>query len=152
MCQYFRSLALTVWELWSFEDLEEKDDLLYQSMTKVFVEQPCYTGSDKYRINQSITPHVRRPPARNPRKTYLAETFISSSLLCLLCYQYSIPVFQTTFYFSPLSKIPVALLKLGSPVKVSVKPTGTATLGRSAQIYTVLLYRTSGRLGGSLQK
>ena len=117
-------------------------------MTKVFVEQPCYTGSGKYRINQSAT---KRLPARNPRKTYLAETFISSSLLCLLCYQYSIPVFQTTFYFSPLSKIPVALLKLGSPVKVSVKPTGTATLGRSAQIYTVLLYRTSGRLGGSLQ-
>ena len=57
-------------------------------------------------------------------------------------------MFQTTFYFSPLSKIPVALLKLGSPVKVSVKPTGTATLGRSAEIYTVLLYRTSGRLGG----
>ena len=59
MCQYFRSLALTVWELWSFEDLEEKDDLLYQSMTKVFVEQPCYTGSGKYRINQSVTLHVR---------------------------------------------------------------------------------------------
>ena len=62
LCQYFRSLALMVWELWSFEDLKEKDDLLYQSMTKVFVEEPCYTGSGKYRINQSVTLHVRRPP------------------------------------------------------------------------------------------
>ena len=25
MCQNFRSLALTVWDLWCFEDLEEKD-------------------------------------------------------------------------------------------------------------------------------
>ena len=62
LCQYFRFLSLTVWELWSCEDLEEKDDFLYQSMTKVFVEQPCYTRSGKYSINQSVTLHVRRTP------------------------------------------------------------------------------------------
>ena len=29
--------------------------MLYQSMTKVFVEQACYTRSGKYRINPSVT-------------------------------------------------------------------------------------------------
>ena len=28
LCQNFRSLALIVWDLWCFEDLEEKDDLI----------------------------------------------------------------------------------------------------------------------------
>ena len=32
MCQSFRSLALTVWEFWCFEYLEEKDDLLNESI------------------------------------------------------------------------------------------------------------------------
>ena len=32
MCQNFRSLALTVWDLWCFEDLEEKDDPINQSV------------------------------------------------------------------------------------------------------------------------
>ena len=44
--QNFRSLGLTVWRLWCFEDLEEKDDQLNQSMsewvTKVFVEQAMF--------------------------------------------------------------------------------------------------------------
>ena len=42
-------LALTVWVLWCFEDLEEKDsELIYQIITKLFVEKPGYTGSGKY--------------------------------------------------------------------------------------------------------
>ena len=38
------------WEVWRFEDLEEKDDLIdewmNESETEVFVEHPGYTGSD----------------------------------------------------------------------------------------------------------
>ena len=44
--QKFSSLPLTVWMIWSFEDLEEKDDRLNQSMsewvTKVFVDQTLF--------------------------------------------------------------------------------------------------------------
>ena len=40
----FKLSSLTVWEVWCFEDLEEKGDLvnelMYQSGTEVFVEQP----------------------------------------------------------------------------------------------------------------
>ena len=39
MCQNVRSLALTVLELRCFEDLEEKDELLTELITEVFVEQ-----------------------------------------------------------------------------------------------------------------
>ena len=39
-CDRGHSLALTVWELWCFEDLEEKDRWINQLMMKVFVEQP----------------------------------------------------------------------------------------------------------------
>ena len=42
----FSSLALKVGRLWCFEDLDEKDDRLNQSMsewvTKVFVEQTLF--------------------------------------------------------------------------------------------------------------
>ena len=32
LCQNFRSLALTIWESWCFEDFEEKDDWLNESI------------------------------------------------------------------------------------------------------------------------
>ena len=35
-----RSLAYTVWEWRNFDDLEEMDQLVNESVTKVFVEQP----------------------------------------------------------------------------------------------------------------
>ena len=35
----FSSLALTVWDLQCLEDLEEKDELLNESVTEVIVEQ-----------------------------------------------------------------------------------------------------------------
>ena len=38
-----------VWDTWSFEDLEEKDQLLDQLITKVFVEQPRLLGSVNYK-------------------------------------------------------------------------------------------------------
>ena len=44
LCQSFRSLALTVWKLWWFEDISTKDRWLNQSInqwiTEVYVEQP----------------------------------------------------------------------------------------------------------------
>ena len=42
--QNFSTLALTVCDLWYYEDLEEKDDSMNQSinqlMTRLFIEQP----------------------------------------------------------------------------------------------------------------
>ena len=38
--QNFSSLALTVCDLWYYEDLEEKDESLNQLMTRLFVGQP----------------------------------------------------------------------------------------------------------------
>ena len=32
MCKYCRSLALTVWDLWCFEVLDEKDDSISESV------------------------------------------------------------------------------------------------------------------------
>ena len=40
LCQNFRSLALTVWELWCSEDISTKDEWLNELITEVFVEQP----------------------------------------------------------------------------------------------------------------
>ena len=52
MCQHIRSLALMVWDLWCFKDLEEKDYLLNYPVnelnTEVIVEQLGYTESVKY--------------------------------------------------------------------------------------------------------
>ena len=38
--QNFSSLALTVCDLWYCEDLEEKDELIIELMTRLFIEQP----------------------------------------------------------------------------------------------------------------
>ena len=59
---------------------------------------------------------------------------ISSPFLCLLCSQYSI--LDNLLLFAN-EQVSFYVAKLGSPVKLSVKPTGTATLGRSAQFYTL---------------
>ena len=40
MCKNYMSLALMVWDLWCFEDLEEKDGSLNLRMMEVFVERP----------------------------------------------------------------------------------------------------------------
>ena len=59
LSQNFSFLALTVWDLWGFEDLEEKDsELIYQSITKLYVEKPGYTGSGKY-LESSNVPRLR---------------------------------------------------------------------------------------------
>ena len=50
--QNFCSSALTVWDRQGLEDSEQKDDLMNEwmneIMTKVFIEQPVYTGSVNY--------------------------------------------------------------------------------------------------------
>ena len=50
----FSSLALTVCDLWYYKDMEEKDDSLNEWMnewmTRLFIEQPGYTGSVKNTI------------------------------------------------------------------------------------------------------
>ena len=67
-----------------------------------------------------------RLPTRNPRKDYLTETFILSLLLCLLCSQYSISDDLQVFANEQVS---VCVARLGSPYKLSVKPSLTADLG-----------------------
>ena len=69
---------------------------------------------------------TERLPTRNPRKDYLTETFILSPLLCLLCSQYSIPDDLLVFANEQVS---VCVARLGSPYKLSVKPSLTADLG-----------------------
>ena len=72
---------------------------------------------------------------------------ISSPYLCLLCSQYSI--LDDLLLFAN-EQVSVCVGKLGSPVRLSVKANGTATLGRSAQFYTVFLWALQGRYGFEL--
>ena len=45
LCQNFRSIALMVWDLWCFEDLEENDDWLNEWITEsVTYEGDCRTA------------------------------------------------------------------------------------------------------------
>ena len=63
-------------------------------------------------------------PTRNPRKDYLAQTFISSPLLCLLCSHCSIP---DDLLFFAHEQVSICVIRLGSAVRLAVKPNGTAT-------------------------
>ena len=72
-----------------------------------------------------------RLPTRNPKKDCLTQTFILSPLLCLLCSQYGI---QDDLLLFANEQFFVCVAKLGSPVKLSVKPTGTATPGEISSI------------------
>ena len=50
-CQLPSSYAL---EKTVFKDISTKDHLIYKSVTEMFVEQPGYTGSVKYTLEQEI--------------------------------------------------------------------------------------------------
>ena len=58
-CQSLRSLALTVWELWCFEYLEEKDDWLTESINDGGVCKivPAMPGL----LNKLFLPHLTIP-------------------------------------------------------------------------------------------
>ena len=62
--QNFCSPALTVWDRKCLEDSERKDDLMNEwmneIMTKVFKEQPGYTGSVNYILLNHLKSLVKR--------------------------------------------------------------------------------------------
>ena len=54
LCKNLRSLSLMVWNLWCFEDFEEKGHSLNQWLTRVFVEQPRLHPSVNYWFIRSV--------------------------------------------------------------------------------------------------
>ena len=143
----YSCLALTVRELWCFEDREEKDDWLtelisYKGVCRTAPATPGLLKKSFDKISSNIlfqkeeekdgrcnndppcSADTERLPTRNPRKDYLTQTFISSPILCLLCSHCSIP---DDLLFFAHEQVSFCVIRLGSAVRLAVKLNGTAT-------------------------